>query len=74
MIYSIIGLILDLIGVILLFKYGILPTNLWDHILMDNGMSDRDEKTHKIMSKIGLISLILGFSLQLVGTIVSNHN
>jgi hypothetical protein len=74
MILSVIGLVFDLIGVILLFKYGILPTNLWDHILMDNGMSERDEEIHKRWSRVGLVSLILGFSLQLVGTIVQNLN
>lgn len=70
MIYSIIGLTLDLIGVILLFKYGILPDNLWEHILMDNGMSEEDEKKHKTWSKIGMIFLILGFLFQIVSSAV----
>jgi len=74
MTYNIIGLIFDLIGVILLFKFGILPTNLWNHILMDSGMSEKDERNHKVWSKIGLGCLILGFSSQLIGTIIQNFN
>lgn len=72
MILSIIGLTLDLIGVILLFKYGILPNNLWEHILMDNGMSEEDEKNHKIWSKIAMGLLILGFLFQIISSIISN--
>jgi hypothetical protein len=68
MIYSIIGLTLDLIGVILLFKFGILPDNLWEHLLMDNGMSEKDEKKHKIWSKVAMGFLILGFVFQLLGS------
>lgn len=37
-ILSIIALVINLIGVILLFKFGILPDNLWEHLLMDSGM------------------------------------
>lgn len=71
-IFLVLALLLDLIGVILLFKYGILPDNLWDHILMDSGMSEKDEKEHRFWSKIGLTCLILGFSIQLITTIIQN--
>lgn len=74
MIYSVIGLILDLIGVLLLFRFGILPNNLWDHILMDSGMSDKDIDLHKLASKIALILLITGFSFQLYGSILQNQS
>ncbi|TDP61559.1 hypothetical protein [Flavobacterium dankookense] len=73
MIYNIIGLSLDLIGVILLFKYGILPDNLWEHILMDNGMSEEDEKKHKIWSKVAMSFLVLGFLFQLTGSFIQNQ-
>lgn len=73
MIFSIIGLTLDLIGVVLLFKYGILPDNLWEHILMDSGMSEKDEKNHKIWSKIAMAFLILGFVFQLISSILQNQ-
>lgn len=73
MIFSIIGLSLDLIGVVLLFKYGILPDNLWEHILMDSGMSEKDEKKHKIWSKIAMLFLILGFTFQLISSILQHQ-
>lgn len=74
MIFSIIGLTLDLIGVILLFKFGILPDNLWEHILMDSAMSEKDEKKHKIWSKIAMTFLILGFAFQLFSSIIQSNN
>lgn len=67
---NIFGLVIDLIGVLLLFRFGILPDNLWQHILMDNGMKDEDEKKHKRWSKIAIICLIFGFSLQLSGSLI----
>ena len=68
MVLNVIGLILDLIGVILLYRYGILPDNLWQHLIMDNGMSEKDERKHKRWSKTAMIFLILGFVFQLSGT------
>lgn len=70
MILNIIGLSLDLIGVLLLFRFGILPNNLWEHILMDSGMSEKDEKRHKMWSKIAVTIIFIGFSLQLGGTVL----
>ena len=67
-ILSIIALILDIIGVLFLYKYGILPDNLWEHILMDSGMSRADEMKHRKMSKVGLRFLISGFGIQLIVT------
>jgi hypothetical protein len=73
MIYSILGLILDLIGVLLLFKYGILPDKLWQHILMDNGISEKNERKHKLWSKIAIAFVSIGFLLQLTGSIIQSH-
>lgn len=70
MIYNIIGLAFDLIGVLLLFKFGILPNNLWEHLLMDSGMSEKDEKRHKIWSKIAVTLIFVGFSLQLMSSVL----
>lgn len=68
-ILSILGLIIDLIGVLLLFRFGILPDNLWQHILLDSRIKDKDEKRHKLWSKIAVSCLIIGFSFQLSGSI-----
>lgn len=69
---NIIALTIDLAGVILLYRFGILPDNLWEHLLMDSGMSENDEKRHRKWSKIGIRLLIMGFSLQLITTIIQN--
>lgn len=69
MIYNIIGLAFDLVGVLLLFRFGILPDNLWNHILMDGEMSEKDERRHKLCSKIAIILIFVGFSLQLFGSL-----
>ncbi|MDI9256880.1 hypothetical protein [Flavobacterium sedimenticola] len=74
MIYNTLGLIFDLFGVILLFRFGILPDNLWNHILMDNEMSEKDEKRHKIWSKIAISLIFIGFTLQLLGSLHQHIN
>jgi hypothetical protein len=73
-VFSSIGLIIDIIGVIFLFKFG-LPSDI-----SIGGFELREEleteererlsrnKKIKKMANIGLVCLILGFILQLVGS------
>ena len=71
------GLILDIIGVVLLFKYG-LPAEVRKtggmEILYPGGKSDeeagRKYEYYKLRSRIGLGCLIVGFSLQLISNFV----
>ena len=74
MIFSLIGLGFDLLGVLLLFKYGILPKKIWDSILQDNSLSEKDEKKYKVFSKVSIILIVIGFCFQIVGTIYQNNN
>jgi hypothetical protein len=74
MIYSVIGLFLDITGVIMLFKYSILPDKIWNSILQDNSLSDKDEKKYKLFSKVSISFIVIGFLLQLTGTILQNKN
>ena len=74
MIFNILGLFLDLIGVLLLFRFGILPNNLWEHLLMDSGMSEKDQKKHKRWSKVAVAIIFIGFFLQLFGTVTQYQN
>ncbi len=74
MVFSLIGLGLDLIGVLMLFKYGILPEKIWNSILQDNSLSEKDEKRHKLFSKISILLIIIGFIFQMTGTIITNYN
>ena len=67
------GLALDIIGVALLFLYGLpkdihkkgVPNMNWDGQLMD----PEGWNFYKFLSRVGLIIIILGFLLQLI----SNH-
>lgn len=70
-----IGLVLDIIGVILLFLFG-LPSKVkteegepmeWDIAEEEEEKRKRRLRFYKIMSHIGLACLIIGFSLQLIG-------
>ena len=61
-------------GLIVFFKFGILSDNLWEHILMNSGMSEKDEKKHKVWSKVAMGCLILGFVFQLLGLTMQHFN
>ena len=71
------GLILDIAGVALLFKYG-LPAEVREMggtlIVWGGGKSDdeakREHRHYRRMSRIGLGCLIFGFILQLVSNFV----
>ena len=76
-IFSSLGLIIDISGVILLFIYG-LPSKISEGIYFIDGETDEErtlrEKRNKFIKKMaqaGLICLILGFILQLIGSNVS---
>jgi hypothetical protein len=72
MIYSLFGLSFDIIGVILLFIYGIPSKEMYNSFLQDHTLSEEREKQITFRSKLGLILIILGFMLQFVGTIITN--
>lgn len=69
MIYNIIGLSFGLIGVVLLYRFGILPDNLWNHLLMDSGMEEKDERRHRIWSKIAVVLIFIGFAFQFIAAL-----
>lgn len=69
--YTIIGLGLDIIGVILLFRYGVLPRRLFDSLLRDHTIDDWKVNRNHRFSAIGLTLLICGFFLQIMGTLDS---
>jgi len=72
MLFSIAGLILDIVGVILLFIYGLPNKSVYNSILLDSSLSEQKEKSIFLWSKIGLLFLVLGFVFQIVGTIYMN--
>jgi|TARA_B110000240_G_C13395293_1_gene408566 hypothetical protein len=66
---TIIGLSLDIIGVIILFIYGIPPKKILQNqvILEDQGGK---EKCYRTISNMGLLLIITGFFLQLLEEII----
>jgi hypothetical protein len=77
-VYSIIGLIFDIFGVLILFKYG-LPSKLKEHgggLLFEEN-SDEEKQRNADNNRIikwaysGLTLLIVGFLFQLIGTLLS---
>ena len=75
-IFSIIGLTLDIIGVIMLFKYG-LPANLDKegntYIIIEQQDEREKEQWNRfnVLSRIALALVILGFIFQLLAVIVT---
>jgi hypothetical protein len=59
-----VGLLLGIIGVILLFKYGMPPVLFLNHVKVKESYPDNKEKTYNILSKIGLGFIITGFGCQ----------
>jgi hypothetical protein len=73
--FTIIGLIFDIIGVLMLFQYG-LPSKIevGDIIIADESTDDeikRDKENRRIkkLAYIGLSFILLGFVFQLIGAI-----
>jgi len=71
------GLVFDIIGVVLIFFFGIAP--LIDNkgaIIRVTGEIDEKEKQkvqcYKSISRIGLILIIIGFLCQLIGNFIEN--
>ena len=66
-----IGLVLDIIGVCILFKFGFPQPDLSEDIAIGAGTDPnaaRKRKFYQVISSLGLICLVGGFALQLWGT------
>lgn len=64
-----IGLVLDIAGVGLLFLFGIPSRAALDGVVTLGRGSGKDYKRARVLSRLGLLLLIVGFALQ----IASNH-
>lgn len=70
-----VGLIIDIIGVILIFLFGITPTlNLEGAVFLIAEQEDekvkKKAKIYKGLSILGLILVFLGFVFQLIGNLI----
>ncbi len=74
-----IGLLVDIAGVLLLFKYGLPSDYIHDtvsggHLILDENSADEQKELEsknrmiKLMAYTGLIFLIVGFILQFIGS------
>lgn len=76
MIVSILGLFLDIVGVLLLFAFGLPPPAiiigaLGKAILNDTeGIIKNELRLCEISSKTGLFLIVFGFALQIVGLLI----
>jgi hypothetical protein len=73
-IFTSIGLIFDILGVIMLFRYG-LPSRVIDapHLILMKGLSNEEIAVNSKIRKwayTGLIFLIIGFVGQIAGVIL----
>lgn len=74
--YTQIGLVLDIVGVILIFRFGLpTPTATADVLNVQFGPKEDDELDQKrrrydTISKVGLLLIALGFVLQFVGSMI----
>ncbi len=71
--WSVIGLVADIFGVLILFRYG-LPSrmNTVDRLASEKDLTDKQKKENKhihLMAFIGLFLLLIGFAFQLLGVI-----
>lgn len=74
-----IGLICDIIGVVMLFKYGLpAEVNQHGHSFLIGEQDDEEEKIkwkkYNFLSKIALGFLLLGFVLQFIAVILGSNN
>jgi hypothetical protein len=70
--YSIIGLLLDMVGVILLFFFDMPPRNVYESTLFDHRLDEgKAARSYKI-AIIGVVCLVVGFGLQVIGICLTN--
>ena len=69
---SAIGLILDLIGVLLIFKFGLsdkVRKWIFEGILVVGNGDDPKDTKNKKLNVLGLYLIVIGFILQLIGNV-----
>ena len=64
--FTSIGLFLDIVGVCLLYVFG-LPSRMESALVLTSSKNDKRERSFQMMSLSGLVALVLGFGMQIVG-------
>lgn len=78
MLLTVIGLSLDIVGVVIVFRHGLPPAvNRSGAQLLAVAPPDPEgpkaAARHILISKVGLSLIILGFALQIVGALLGNR-
>ena len=64
--FTSIGLSLDIVGVCLLYVFG-LPSRMESALVLTSSKREKGERSFRVMSLNGLLALVLGFGMQIVG-------
>ncbi len=65
MILSIISILIEMVGVLIISKYGVPNKRLYDSVTLNSTLDKKESTKIFVMSQYGLILLVIGFSLQL---------
>jgi hypothetical protein len=66
-IINIIGLGCDIVGVVLIWRYG-LPRSIEAAVAWKTTPYEKEERKYKLMDKLGLIFIVTGFFIQIVSS------
>lgn len=67
-----VGLTLDIIGVVGLYHYGLIPDKFLEHLDMDMGFPLEKAKRYVKYSKVALVIIVIGFGLQILAAFYSS--
>lgn len=67
---NIIGLVLDIVGAIGLFFFGVPGKDFSDNTVIMNNYPIEKEKMYRSLSKVSLMLIILGFIMQLISNVI----
>ncbi len=65
MLLTIISLVVEMIGVLIISKYGMPNKKLYDSVLKDSSLNKKEETEIFVMSQYGLMLFLVGFILQM---------
>ncbi|WP_095071209.1 hypothetical protein [Tenacibaculum jejuense] len=71
MIFSIVAIIIQMLGVLLISKYGVPNKKLHDALKAASTLEENEETKIFVMSQYGLMLLLLGFVLQIFSMVIT---
>ena len=71
MVLSIISIVIEMIGILLISKYGVPNKRLYKALKVDSSLEKDEETKIFVMSQYGLMLLLFGFVLQMFSMVIS---